>query len=315
MSTVDTFMVDEKEVGTSGNEFFTPDTRKRRIALIPAFISVDELDPTDEMKKEAEGDDAVKSAAAKHTISRLGKMKAALEAGATKIPPTAKSVELSERKGFLYARTSAASLHYVKALSGNVICKAADYKAAGRELEPDANGLRSPCCQYFAKTDNKQSQGGPLKHMVVIVEYTTNEDGGIRVLPKEAQEKLDDEHTLDFEFGFRLFELYDGQMRAWKEYNAEFPLMTSDFTVYKKQQGATQRLQIDPCNGPALWTQRGAKLTNRVISDAQPKWAKTGSRWKDLTLAEMDELIGVTGGGAVAANTEENFGGLLGGDS
>jgi len=294
--------IDDADVGRGGGEYFKVTSQKQRIAIIPYFVTKQELVISEEMKAKA-ADDAKVAAAIDHTMKFIQ----LLQEGAEAEPPRVKPMTWNGIEGFRYCRMDSAYAHYDETVK-YYLCKADEYKALNREAE---------CClkgKSDAMAAGKPEQGDAQRlYAFIVLVYNTDAEGNILKIAPEARRKLDDQHKLDFKFEFRTWAINDSKMKGLKAFKNKFPPISCDYEVSEQMQGQSKRVIFSPCNGTALWLSRGPVLEQEVLDAVDPMWEKISRTiGRDMTIAEIDTLCGKAPAGNKPKTTEKSFAGLIG---
>lgn len=311
MSKVRMRSADSDSVGQSGGDYFKPDKIRQRIALVPYLIPKSELEISDELKKKAIAGDV----AAQNEVEDISELKSDILDGLKSKPgaqPRTKEYKLNmgteEIEGYLFPRVDSHMTHYLAKEKMSFFCKKEEYEGVGRP---------PVCCNECAK--DPQDRGAYLSYAVVVLVYETTgtaDDCSIVELPLERQKTLDAENRLDFRYSMRLWGLSDGKIKGWKSFSKGFPLICSDYEVWTEKVGNADRVKFAPCQGQALWTQRGMTLQNMILKEGRKLWDENGGAartiGRNFSLEEIDKMFGITppkrGGGG---SNEVGFSNLL----
>jgi hypothetical protein len=279
----------EETVGNSESPYYElQENVNDRISLIGAFISLKELEIT-----EADEELAKKDAAAEAYNNRKKVFLEHLEREAAKDRPGACKYSLNGEDGFLYARTDSHPVHFRKGVGG-YLCKRDQYEKAG--LEP-------VCC------DN-DDRGPFLSHVVVILQYLTDNEGELIEVPEYKQSFIPGTtEKLPYKYSIKYWQISDAKMKAWKGVQKEYPPISSDFYVKGEKQGNGLIAKFSNCS-ECKW-QKNEKLREAVIGKAHKDWwSKAGQKLgKDLSIDEIDRSYGIE---RPKKNNEASYGELLG---
>lgn len=294
--------LDSDTVGQSGGDFFKPDSNQQRIAMIPYLIAKSELEIPEELKKKALGGDTI----AQEELEDIASLKEDIIDGLKSKPGAApRTREFGE--GYLFPRLDSHMVHYLDKEKTTFFCKADEYRRLGRE---------PVCCNECAK-DPKDRGAYKSYGTIVLVYETISAPDSCEVIevPPERQKSLPDGTKLNFRFSLKYFGLTDGKVKAWKQFSKNFPLITSDFDVWKEKKGNAEILKFSPCQGNALWFSLGTSLQEKVIKEAKKMWDSeegvTKAMGRNFSIEEIDKMFGIRTQNRPSSGTEGNFDSLL----
>lgn len=298
MSSVKSTFLDDPDIGKPTNTFFKPTNQKQRIALIPHFVTVKELLPTEEMR-------ADQSIPGKQKVAQMLTMASELKKATEDIPKRVLSYSVDGEPGYLYCRQDVAMVHYDQTLK-YYFCKAEEYKALGRVAE---------CCKK-SKTDaiaaGKPDQGDAVRlYGFVVLAYGVDSTGNVIMIPEAQRKILDDGTVFRWDYMLSTWAVNDSKIREIKQFTKKFPPVSYDYEVWTEKKGAADVVKFAPCP-ESIW-QMDSKVMAHILKKSVEIWTQVGrTLGKDLTITQIDQMAGVQQA-PVAAKTEINYTQLLGG--
>ena len=257
MSKVKVRSVDSESVGQSGNDYFKAEKNRQRIALVPYLIKKSEIEINEELKQKAISGDKK----AQEEVEEIASLREDILEGLKQKPgqsPRTQEFKLDIGTevidGYLFPRVDSHMTHYLQKEKMSFYCKKEEYESLGRT---------PVCCVECAK--DPQDRGAYLQYAVVLIVYETQgtpNECSVLQLPPERQRILDAQNKLDFKYHIKLWGLSDGKIKGWKQFSKNFPLISSDYEVWTEKVGNADRVKFSPCQGKALWLERGPVLQN-----------------------------------------------------
>jgi hypothetical protein len=255
---------DDNKVGKSSGDYFKLTGTKERpqvIALIPGEVFEEELKISDSLKAKASQNDRD----AIEKIEEIQALKDNITRGLGANPKRSEVWTNPEgKKCILFPRLEYANVFWVENY-GYVL---------------DKDGIPEQC----------KEKGVTQNYGMILIEYEANEDG-IRILPEDQQIDLGNGAKLDFRYSLKVTQFNESRIRAWKEHQKNFPLVSHDYDIFEEKQGNSKRTKFAPKSGVAKW-RSSPEVMNRIMLEARklvPSVRK--NLGKDLNVDEVLKMF------------------------
>jgi hypothetical protein len=281
------FSMDDSRVGRGSGKFFKVVGTKehpQRIAYVPAEAHQHELVVSDELKKRAsrqipdeirqrafKGDERARALLndveqAQQQIEDIMALKDVItERLRAKTPSAEIWTNENGQKVILYPRTEMVVAFWVDDV-GQVMFK------EGMPL--DLCGDRGPENLYG----------------LVLIEYELEQDGEVRILPRDRQLDVGNGDRLDFKYFMKPWSVNQYKVDTWKEHSRKNPLIFCDYEIYTEKVKKYSETKFTPA-GPAVW-RKNPGVMRRIVREARKFYAELErSMARDFSVEELIKLV------------------------